>query len=74
MKQPNGPDGEYVRERKPARRHNPFGELQQASEVPRACKLGSVVRQSEGSTAIEEACSLDRHRAPHPRATIPCAA
>lgn len=74
MKQPNGPDGEYVRERKLAPRHIPFGELQQIFEIRRACERQSVARLLLRSVAIEEACSMGRRRSPHPRTSVPCAA
>lgn len=76
MKQPNGQDGEYVRKRKLAPRHIPFGGLQRVSEMRRVrkIKIQSVTRQLLRSAAIEAACSIGRRRSPHPRATVPCAA
>jgi hypothetical protein len=73
MKQPNGPDGGHVRERKLAPRHA-FDELQRVSEMRRPCEMQPVARQLLRSAAIEGACSMDQRRSSHPRATNPCAA
>lgn len=73
MKQPNGPDGEYVRQRKLAPRYA-FDELQRVSEMRRPCEMRPGARQLLRSAAIEEACSMDQRRSSHLRATNPCAA
>lgn len=57
MKQPNGPDGEYVRERKLPRRDAP------PVELPRAC----------GTQCVSQMQSpLDQRRLPGLQAAMPC--
>lgn len=66
MKQPNGPDGTYGKERRLARHYTSLAELLRAWEIHR------VARQLHHSVSIEDARSAAQRRLPAHRAAMPC--